>query len=247
MSSDRPEVSIRPLFSGAAVVFEVHITNATPIALRSVRLTPTPVPRDAPLDRDQHIIPLLRARRSREIAFRMNPLPEHDVVALDISLGWEDESGSSRGSLEVSSKPVELSCPDLSGPRAGIERWRAGLRGGAAVEVRLRKDTPPEATLKELEGVVDELPGETSVTLEEGPRGKSVRLWVRAEGPKGRRAGLLLDVTPDSKTGGSRVLITASATTEELLARFYHGCIKVLYRPFPDIGTIVPSNLIEEG
>ena len=36
-------------------------------------------------------------------------------------------------------------------------------------------------------------------------------------------------------------------TTEELLARFYHTCIKVLSGPFPDIGTIVPSNLIEEG
>ena len=246
MAADRPEVRIRPGFSGAAVVFEVHVTNPTPMGLRAVRLIPEPVPKEAPLDRDVHLIPLLGSRKARTLAFRINPLPDHDVVALDISLEWEDEAGNNRGRLEVSSRPVDLTCPDLSGPRQGLDRWRAGLRGGAAIEVRLRKEAPPEAALDELEEAMEGLPGEMSATREEGQRGPKGRLRLRAEGAKGRRAGVLLDVTPDPKTGGSRVLLTVSATTEELLACFYHACLKVLAGPLPGMDVTVPSNLIEE-
>ncbi len=243
MASDRPEVSIRPGFSAASVSFEVKVENPTSGDLRELRLSPRPVPPSTWLDRDSHLIPLLQPRRSRTVAFRLRPQPGQQVVALDLTVEWEDAYGTSRGRFDASSRPVEMACPKLTGPREGMDRWRAGLSGGTAVEVRLRQEPPPEKLLDVLEDALATAPGEVTVQRDEGPRGPMGRVWVRAEGPRGRRAGLLVDVTPDPVTKGSRVLLTATASTEELLTMFFHTCISLVADPLPGVDAIVPHSL----
>jgi len=243
MASDRPEVSIRPGFSSTMVVFQVKVTNPTPGDLRAIRLIPKPIPPSTWVDRDQHIIPLLRSRRSRTVAFRLRPSPGQRVVAMDLTMEWEDASGASRGRSEASSKPVELSVPRLRRPNEGMDRWRAGLSGGTAVELRLRQEHGPEEMLDILKEALEDAPGLVSVQRDEGPRGATGRVWVRAEGSRGRRVGLLVDITPDPVTGGSRVLITATATTEELLTLFYHACLSLMVDAMPGIEAVAPHSL----
>lgn len=243
MATDQPEVTIRTGFSSTMVMFEAKVTNPTSGDLRTIRLTPKPIPPSTWVDREQHLIPLLRSRRSRKAAFRLRPSSGQEVVAMDLTVEWEDAYGASRGRLEVSSKPVELSVPPLRQPSEGMDRWRAGLSGGVAVELRLRQEPPPEKMVDILKEALVSAPGKVSVQREEGPRGASGRVWVRAEGSRGRRAGLLVDITPDPVTGGSRVLLTATATTEELLTMFYHACLSLMAEALPGIDGIAPHSL----
>jgi hypothetical protein len=245
MASDRPEVSIRPGFSVASVSFEVSVTNTTPGDLRELRLSPRPIPPSTWLDRESHLIPLLQPRRSRTVAFRLRPEPGQQVVALDLTVEWEDAYGTRRGRLDVSSRPVEMICPKLTGPRESMDRWRSGLSGGTAVVVRLRQRPSPGEILDSLEEAMEGAPGEVNVQRDEGPRGPMGRVWVRAEGARGRRAGLLVDVTPDPASKGSRVLVTATANTEELLTMFYHTCITLLVGVLPGVDSVVPHSLSE--
>jgi hypothetical protein len=245
MASDRPDVTIKNTYSGAAVVFEVRVSNPMSTGLRSLFLEPRPVPAKVPVDRDRHHIPLLRGRGSRMVIFRLRPGPQDHVVSLDVVLTWEDEVGASRGRMEVAGRPVDLSLPKLRGPKEGIERWRLGLRAGSAVEVRLRMEPDPDSLLDILEGPMKGLPGELSIQREEGPRGRIGRVWVRGEGSKGRRVGLLVDITPDPRTGGSRVLVTVSGSTDELLTAFYHRCLEVLSPVLPALEDLVPHSLTE--
>jgi hypothetical protein len=246
MATDRPEVAIRPAFFATNVVFEVKVTNPGSFSLWSLLLRPRAVPASTPIDRDQHQIPLLRPKRSRTLVFRLRPEMDQQVVAMDLVVEWEDDAGTNRGRTEVSSRPVDLTCPDLHAPRGGIERWRSGLSGGAAVEVRLRGGAGPVEMLDLLEEALAEAPGEVSMQRDEGPRGPMGRAWVRAEGAKGRRAGLLVDVTPDPKRGGCRVLVTVTATNEELLAKFYHACLHRLAEAAPGIEDLQPHSLEAE-
>ncbi len=243
MATDRPEVTIRPGFSSTTVMFEAKVTNPTSGDLRAIRLTPKPIPPSTWVDREQHLIPLLRPRKSRKVAFRLRPAPGQQVVALDLTVEWEDAYGASRGRSEVSSKPVELSVPRLRQPSEGMDRWRAGLSGGTAVELRLRQAPPPDELVDVLKEALEDAPGLVSVQRDEGPRGATGSVWVRAEGSRGRRAGLLVDITPDPVTGGSRVLITATATTEELLTLFYHACLSLMTKALPGIDRIAPHSL----
>lgn len=245
MAPDRPEIQVRPAFAGSAVVFEVRVLNPMPVALRRIRLQPRSVPETIALDRTQHLIPLLKPRASRTVQFRARPNADQMVVALDLAVEWEDERGGSRGRLETSSQPVDLTCPELGPPSVSIDRWRGALRGGAAIEVRMRAPEPPPEVLAALEDVLKPLPGELVPNLEEGPRGPMGRIWLRGEGARGRVVGLLVEVTPDPKTGGSRVLVTASASTEELLARFYLLCLGVLRQTLPGIEGREPVSLVE--
>lgn len=247
MAPARPEVALLPGFYAAAVEFEVRIRNPTSTALSSVRLTPQPIPPGTAVDRGEHLIPLLGPRRERSMAFKLWPSKDEDVVSLDVTVEWEDENGSRRGRLRASGAPVKLTCPQLRGPRGGLDRWRAGLSGGVAVETRLRHGTGPIELRRSLEVALEALPGDLDVQEEEGPRGPHVRAWVRAEGAKGSRAGLLVDVTPDPRTKGSRVLVTASATSEALLGRFYHACLKRLEPVLPGIATMRPHSLTDHG
>ena len=147
----------------------------------------------------------------------------------------------------MSSKPVDLSCPPLSPPKGGVDRWRASLSGGSAVEVRQRQPTTPPDMLDLLEETLSRAPGEGSVQREEGSRGPMGRAGVRAAGSRGTRAGRLVDVTPDPKRGGSLILVTATATNEELLAQFYHACLPGLAKAAPGIEDIAPHSLSETG
>jgi hypothetical protein len=243
LATDRPEVAIRPGFSATQVAFEVTVSNPGSFSLWSLSLVPRPVPPSTPVDRESHSIPLLRPKRSRKVVFRVRPELGQQVVALDLTVEWEDDSGDARGRTQVSSRPVELSPPSMSAPKGGIERWRAGLSGGAAVEVRIRQPVTPPDMLDLLEESLSASPGEVSVLREEGPRGPMGRVWVRAEGSRGKRAGLLLDVTPDPRMGGCRVLVTATATSEELLALFYNSCLPDLARAVPGIEDLTPHSL----
>jgi hypothetical protein len=236
---------IRPTFSGAAVLFEVTITNPTSGNLRSLRLTPPPVPSDVPVDREQHLIPLLRPRNDRRVAFRLRPGPDEHVVALDVTVVWEDDAGTSKGRSRVSSKPIDLTSPKLDGPRDGVERWRSNLRGGVAIEQRIRQDAPPTEVLDGLEETLTTIPGTMSTSRDEGPRGLAGRIWVRADAGKGKVAGLLVDVTPDPRTGGSRVLITVSASYEELLTKFYHLVLGPLEAALQGFRESVPHDLTD--
>lgn len=247
MAPDRPEVTLVPGFYAAAVEFEVRVRNPTPSALRSVRLTPLPVPAGTAMDREGHLIPLLGPRKERSMAFKLWPSHDQDLVALDVVVEWEDETGSRKGRLQVSGAPVELSCPPLHGPKGGLDRWRSGLSGGVAVEVRMRHASEPDRLKEALESALEGVPGEADVQKEESLRGTQLRAWVRAEGGKGTRAGLLVAVTPDPRKGGSRVLVTASATTERLLGVFYHACVHRLEAALPGIAGIRPHSLTEHG
>jgi hypothetical protein len=245
MATIGPEVVIRPGFSGTFVTFKVTVTNPGSFSLWSLRLVPRPVPPTVPVDRDSHSIPLLRPKRSRTVVFRLRPQVGQQVVALDLSVEWENDAGDSRGRTDVSSVPVELVAPPMSAPRGGIERWRADLSGGAAVEVRIRQGVTPTDMLDLLEDALADAPGEVSVLREEGARGPMGRVWVRAEGSRDRRAGLLVDVTPDPKKGGCRVLVTATATSDELLALFYHACLPGLAEAAPGIEDLAPHSISE--
>jgi hypothetical protein len=245
MSADRPEVTVRSTFAAAAVVFEVRVSNPTPADLRAVRLSPRPIPPSTPLDRKRHLIPYLQQRKTRTVAFRLRPETGVQVVAMDVTVEWEDAVGSSRGRMDVSSRPVDLTCPKLRGPKGGVERWRSGLGGGAGVEVRLRQEPPPDQLVPMLEEALAGAPGDTTSQLDEGPRGTTGRIWVRAEGAKGLRAGLLVDVSPDPRKGGSRVLVTCTATTDELLTRFYHSCLDGLVVVLPGIEGLAPHSLTD--
>ncbi len=241
--ASRPEVEIRPGFSGTFVAFHVTVTNPGSFSLWSLRLLPRAVPPTTPVDRDVHSIPLLRPKRSRRLAFHLRPQVGQQVVALDLTVEWEDDAGDTRDRMEVSSRPVELLVPDLTPPRGGIDRWRTGLTGGPAVEVRVRQPLSPPEMLDLLERNLAEAPGEVTVSRDEGPRGPTGRVWVRAEGSRGRRAGLMVDVTPDPKRGGCRVLVTASATSHELLALFYHACLPGLSEAAPGIEALTPHSI----
>ena len=245
MASDRPEVVIRPGFSATNITFEVTVTNPGSFSLWALKLVPRPIPPTTPVDRDQHSIPLLRPKRSRRVKFRLRPQMGQQLVAMDLTVEWEDDAGDSRGRMEVSSRPVELVVPSMSTPRGDIDRWRTGLSGGSAVEVRIRQPASPLEMLDLLEEVLSDAPGEVSVQREEGPRGPMGRAWVRAEGSRGKRAGLLVDVTPDPKRGGCRILVTATASTEELLAQFYHSCLPGLAEAAPGIEDLAPHSLSE--
>jgi hypothetical protein len=96
-----------------------------------------------------------------------------------------------------------------------------------------------------LENTLSSAPGEISVQREEGPRGPMGRVWVRAEGSRGKRAGLLVEVTPDPKKGGCRILVTVTGSTEELLAQFYHACLPGLAKAATGIADMVPHSLSE--
>ncbi|UCC93050.1 MAG: hypothetical protein JSW25_10405 [Thermoplasmata archaeon] len=243
MASDRPEVAIRPGFSAAQVAFEVNVTNPGSHSLWSLVLKPRPIPPTTPIDRDSHSIPLLRPKRSRKVVFRLRPELGQRVVALDLTIEWEDDAGDTRGRSHVSSKPVELVPPSMSAPRGNIERWRAGLSGGAAVDARIRQPVTPPEMLDALEERLSGTPGHLDVQREEGPRGPMGRVWVRAEGSRGKRAGLLVDVTPDPKLGGCRVLVTVTATSEELLAQFYASVLPDLAAVVPGIEELTPHSL----
>jgi hypothetical protein len=245
MASDRPEVDIRTGFSATSVTFEVKVTNPGTFSLWSMQLRPRPVPPSAVVDRPSHAIPLLRPKRTRRVVFRLRPPIGHQVVALDVGVEWEDDAGDTRSRTEVSSRPVELVLPEMSPPRGGMERWRAGLSGGAAVELRMRQPATPLEMVDALERAMADAPGEFDVHREEGPRGPTGRVWVRAEGARGRRAGLMVDVTPDPKVGGCRVLVNASANSEEVLALFYHACLPALAEAAPGIEDVVPHTLSE--
>ncbi len=245
MGSERPEVAIRAGFSATFVTFEVKVINPGSHSLWSMRLVPRTVPPSTPVDRDVHSVPLLRPKRSRKVVFRARPQLGQQVVALDVTVEWEDDTGDTRGRVQVSSRPVELVLPAMSPPKGGIDRWRAGLSGGAAVEARIRQPVSPNEMLDHLEEALSDAPGELSVQREEGPRGPMGRAWVRAEGARGKRAGLMVDVTPDPKLGGCRVLVTATATTEELLALFYHSCLPGLAEAAPGIEEVVPHAISE--
>jgi hypothetical protein len=245
MASVRPEVDIRPGFSATSVTFEVRVTNPGSFSLWSMRLVPRPVPRGIPIDRDSHTIPLLRPKRSRRVVFRLRPPLGQQVVALDVRVEWEDDAGDTRSRTEVSSRPVELVLPEMSAPKGGMERWRASLSGGSAVEVRIRQPLAPTEMIDELERTLAEAPGELDVHREEGPRGPTGRVWVRAEGPRGRRAGLMVDVTPDPRKGGCRVLLNVSANNEEVLALFYHACLPALAEASPGIEDVLPHPISE--
>jgi hypothetical protein len=247
MASDRPEVEVRPGFSATSVTFEVRVTNPTHFSLWSLQLTPRPVPPSVPVDRTSHAIPLLRPKRSRRVVFRLRPPVGQQVVALDVRVEWEDDAGDTRSRSEVSSRPVELLLPEMHAPRSGLERWRAGLSGGAAVELRIRQPLTPPDMLDALERTLAEVPGEVDVHRDEGPRGPTGRVWVRAEGARGRRAGLMVDVTPDPKVGGCRVLVNASANSEEVLALFYHVCLPALAEAAPGIEDVAPHAISEAG
>lgn len=245
MASDRPEVVIRHGFSATQVMFEVKVTNPGSFSLWSLRLVPRPIPPSTPKDREVHSIPLLRPKRSRTVVFRLRPEMDQRIVALDVALEWEDDAGDTKGRTEVSSSSVDLGCPNLSAPKGGVDRWRASLSGGPAVEVRQRQPVAPPEMLDLLEEALDRAPGDMSVHREEGPRGPMGRVWIRAEGARGKRAGLLVDVTPDPKRGGCRILMTASASNEELLTKFYHACLPGLARAAPGIEGLVPHSLSE--
>jgi len=245
VASERPEVTIRPGFSATAVAFEVTLTNPGSFSLWSMTLLPRPVPASCPVDREQHSIPLLRPRRSRRVVFRLRPPLGQQVVAMDLVVEWEDDEGASRGRIEVSSRPVDLALPDMGPPKGSLDRWRSGLSGGPAVEVRLRQPTGPQEMLDLLDEALADAPGDLAVHREEGPRGTAGRAWVRAEGPRGRRAGLMVDVTPDPKRGGCRLLLTASASSEELLALFYHACLPGLSEAAPGIEELAPHSLMD--
>ncbi len=245
MAGERPDVAIRPGFSATAVAFEVTVTNPGSFSLWSMTLTPRPVPPSCPVDREQHSIPLLRPRRSRRVVFRTRPPLGQQVIALDLVVEWEDDEGANRGRMEESSRPVDLALPDMGPPRGSLDRWRSALSGGPAVEVRLRHPEGPGEMLDLLEGAMADAPGTVDVQREEGPRGTMGRAWVRAEGPRGRRAGLMVDVTPDPRKGGCRLLVTASASSEELLARFYHACLPALSEVAPGIEDLAPHSLLD--
>jgi len=245
VASNRPEVVIRPGFSGTLVTFRVTVTNPGSFSLWSLRLVPRPVPPTTPVDRDVHSIPLLRPKRSRTVVFRLRPQLGQQLVAMDLSVEWEDDAGDTRGRIDASSVPVELVAPPMSVPKGGIDRWRAGLSGGAAVEVRIRQSVTPPDMLDLLEETLADAPGEVNVLREEGARGPMGRVWVRAEGSRDKRAGLLVDVTPDPKKGGCRVLVTATATSDELLALFYHACLPGLAEAAPGIEDLAPHSLSE--
>jgi hypothetical protein len=239
-------VEIRTGFSGTWVVFVVEIYNPTQHAMRNVRLRPSPVPPGLTLDRSLHLIPLLPHRRDRTTQFRLLPEADQPVVALDLEVEWEDEAGTRRGRLEASSKPVDLECPTMSRPKEGLDRWRSNIRGGPTVEVRFRTPAPPPEVLDAVDEVIDDLPGEASLTREESPRGPMGRLWVRSEGGRGRRAGLLVEVTPDPRTGGGRVLLSVSANSEELLSKFYLRILGPLIDAVPDLKGRKPVPVVEE-
>jgi hypothetical protein len=245
MTSDRPEVDIRPGFSGTFVTFEVKVTNPGSYSLWSMQLRPRPVPPSTPVDRASHSIPLLRPKRSRRVVFRLRPQLGQQLVALDVTLVWEDDAGDTRSNMDVSSRPVELVLPPMSPPKGGFDRWRAALTGGAAVEARIRQPLAPTEMLDLLERSMEDAPGEVEVHREEGPRGPMGRVWVRAEGSRGKRAGLMVDVNPDPRRGGCRVLVNATASTEELLALFYHSCLPGLAEAAPGIEDVVPHAVSE--
>jgi hypothetical protein len=245
MGAERPEVDIRPAFFATFVTFEVRVTNPGSYSLWSMQLHPRPVPSSTPVDRASHSIPLLRPKRSRRVVFRLRPRLGQQMVALDVTVEWEDDAGDTRNRVEVSSRPVELVLPSMAPPKGGFERWRAGLSGGAAVEARIRQPVTPTEMLDLLEGTMEDAPGEVDVQRDEGPRGPTGRVWVRAEGSRGRRAGLMVDVSPDPRKGGCRVLVTATASTEELLALFYHSCLPGLAEAAPGIEDVVPHSVSE--
>lgn len=245
MASDRPEVEVRPGFSGTFVTFQVRVTNPGSYSLWSMQLTPRPVPPSTPIDRTSHSIPLLRPKRSRRVVFRLRPQLGQQMIAMDVTLEWEDDAGDTKSRMEVSSRSVELVLPPMSPPRSGFERWRASLTGGASVEARVRQPLAPKEMLDLLERSMEDAPGEVEVHREEGPRGPTGRVWVRAEGSRGRRAGLMVDVSPDPKKGGCRVLVTATASTEELLTLFYHSCLPGLAEAAPGLEDVVPHTVSE--
>ena len=164
---------------------------------------------------------------------------------MDVTVEWEDDAGDTRGRTRVSGRPVELVLPDMGPPRGGIDRWRTGLSGGAAVESRMRQPVTPPRMLDLLEAALAGSPGEVDVHREEGPRGPMGRVWVRAEGGRGRRAGLLVEVTPDPGRDGCRLLGTATASTEELLALFYNTLLPALAEAAPGIEGVVPNAVSE--
>jgi hypothetical protein len=246
MAPDRPSVEVETGFSCASVVFDVRVTNPTSRPMRNLVLRPTPVPEGATVDRARHLIPMLGPKRSKAAQFRLRPRVGQDVVALDVAVEWEGPEGTGRGRLETSSEPVGLALPELRAPRSAGERWRSELRGGPAVEVRVRVPSPTELTTRAIEEAAARLPGEVTSAIEEGPEGPVGTVRVRAEGAKGLRAGLLVEVAPERRRDGSRVLVVASATTDALLTRFYMACLAALGTALPGMEGRAPVSLMEE-
>ncbi len=247
MAEGRPRITVRTGFSHAAVEFEVRVANTTSQPIRNIAVRPAPVPEGASLDRARHRITLLPPRQQRVVQFRLRPRPRDRVVAVDITVDWDSPGSEGRGRFTTSSPPADLGLPSLRAPSASGETWHSSIRMGVAVEVRLRHGSAVAEAVRAMELAASHgLPGETTSSIEEGPTGPLGTVHVRAEGARGLRAGLLAEVRQSGGQDGSRVLLVVSATSDELLTRFYLACVAALGEALPELEGKVPVSLLEE-
>ena len=247
MAEGRPRIAVSTGFSHAAVEFEVRVANPTSSPMRNIAVRPVPVPEGAALDRARHRITLLPPKQQRVVQFRLRPRPRDRVVAVDITVDWDSPGTEGRGRFTTSSRPVDLGLPPLRPPGASGEEWRSSIRMGVAVEVRLRCALGTEEAVRALERAASRaLPGETTSSVEEGPTGPLGTVHVRAEGPRGARVGLLAEVRGSGAGDASRVLLVVSATSDELLTRFYLACVGALAEALPELEGKLPVSLLEE-
>jgi len=243
----RPRITVRTGFSHAAVEFEVRVANPTSAPIRNIAVRPTPVPAGASLDRARHRITMLPPKQVRVLQFRLRPRPRDRVVAVDVTVDWDQPGGEGRGRFTTSSPPLALGLPGLRAPSASGDAWHSRLRMGVAVEVRLRAALPVAEAVRALERAASQhLPGETTSSVDEGPSGPLGTVHVWAEGPHGSRAGLLVEVRGAASSDGSRVLLVVSATSDELLTRFYLACVTAMAEALPELEGKVPVSLLEE-
>ena len=247
MVSDRPSLEVDVGYSHAAVVFEVMVGNPTSRPMRNISLRPTAVPEGAELDRARHRITLLPPRTRRVAQFRLRPSPGQRVVALDVTVDWDSAGGEGRDRFTTSSEPVDLSLPELRPASQGGDVWHSRLRGGPAVEVRVHVPGDVEQITRAVERATTKgLPGETMSIIDEGPTGLVGSVHVRAEGARGRRAGLLVELIPAKRREGTRVLVVASATSDDLLTKFYLAALEALGDVLPGVVERAPVSLVEE-
>jgi hypothetical protein len=247
LAPDRPSVEVDVGFSHAAVVFEVRVANPTSRPMRNISLRPTAVPEGAELDRARHRITLLPPRTRRVAQFRLRPAPGQRIVALDVTVDWDSAEGDGRDRFTTSSEPVDLALPELRPASQGGDVWHSRLRGGPAVEVRVRVPGEVEEVTRAVERATSNgLPGETMSVIDEGPTGPVGSVNVRAAGTRGRRAGLLVELIPARRREGTRVLVVASATSDDLLTRFYLAGMEALGDVLPGIVQRAPVSLVEE-
>lgn len=247
LAPDRPSVEVEVGFSHAAVVFEVSVGNPTSRPMRNISLRPAAVPEGAELDRARHRITLLPPRTRRVAQFRLRPSPGQRVVALDVTVDWDSPGAEGRGRFTTSSEPVDLSLPELRPASQGGDVWHSRLRGGPAVEVRVHVPGEVGQVTRAVERAASSgMPGETMAVMDEGASGPVGSVHVRAEGARGRRAGLLVELVPAKRREGTRVLVVASATSDDLLTRFYLSALEVLGGVLPGIVERAPISLVEE-